>query len=59
METMRSPPFNLNVLDTLFQMNCNLVLQPLVTKMTMTSTSNYPIIPTLSLNQTCGVVTFI
>jgi len=51
--------FNLNMLDTLFQMNQNLMPQPLVMMMTMSSTYNYPMIPTLLLNQNCGVVTFI
>jgi len=54
-----APPFNLNMLDTLFQTNPNLVLQPLVMMTTMSSTSNYPMIPMLPLNQNCGVVTFI
>ena len=52
-------PFNLNVLDTLFQTNQNLVPQPLVIMTTMSSTSNYPMIPMLPLKQNCGVVTFI
>jgi len=52
-------PFNLNMLDTLFQTNQNLVPQPLVIMTTMSSTSNYPMIPMLPLKQNCGVVTFI
>jgi len=54
-----APPFNLNMLDILFQTNRNLVLQSLAMMMTMSSTFNYPMIPMLPLNQNCGVVTFI
>ena len=55
----KAPPFNLNVLDTLFQMNRHLVPQPLAMMTIISLTFNYPTIPMLPLNQNCGVVTFI